>query len=161
MGMAIGYEYGHMRSSILYCSSYGAFSRWRESLAAAAGYQVAMVCFKSPPDYYEATSDPHFVPLLHPTILIDWGCITEANLRGQWDEMPDDPLLLIIAHHDHRGALPPEFLEPLADRIEELLPKLSNDWWGHPPPNSIHEYTGMFVLGLRAAARAGAPLWFG
>ena len=172
MGIAIGYggfgEERGDRGGLIWRTAYGAFSRWRESVAEAAGYQVVMVkCrpgemdYETPASYYAPGADRRYHGLHWPLILIDWGHITEANLNGVWDEMPADPLRLIIAHHDHAGALPAEYLAPLADRLEELLPDLDNARWGHPPANSIAEYTEMFICGLRAAAAAGQPLWFG
>lgn len=65
--------------------AYSAFSRWRDKLAEVAGYEIA-----------KAETDMG----LRETVLIDWGHVTQANLDGDWDSTPADPLLILIAHSD-------------------------------------------------------------
>jgi hypothetical protein len=48
--------------------AYSAFTRWRNTVAAAAGYAVWDVMYE---DGYQS-----------PTVMIDWGHITERNLQG-------------------------------------------------------------------------------
>jgi hypothetical protein len=123
--------------------AYSAFTRWRDRLAGVAGYELAML------------KDEH-----RETILIDWGHIVEKNYQGQWDEMPADPLILLIAHSDCDGEILPEHAGPLADRLAELLPLLPDeDAGGHI--GNWREKTQKFIDGLRLAAERGEPVEFG
>lgn len=128
--------------------AYGAFSRWRDKLAEVAGYQIAKVDFGTG-DWFEN----------RPTILIDWGHIQEKNFMGEWDEIPADPLILLIAHSDCDGIIHPEHVGPLADRLTELLPLLPDE----EAPGHIghwHTKTQKFIDGLRVAAAAGEDVEF-
>jgi hypothetical protein len=116
--------------------SYTAFNRWRGRLAEVAGYEVV------------AGWD----------ISVDWESITEDNALGLWEETPDDPLLVLIAHSDCQGAIYPEQAHRLADRIEGLIPHLPDG-----TADQIKDWRGMtqqFVDGLRAAAHNGEPVEF-
>lgn len=128
--------------------AYSAFSRWRNAVAVAAGYMVAPV--KWPGMGYETDS-----------ILIDWGHIEEKNYSGEWDAMPADPLIILIAHSDCDGEIKPEHCTPLADRLEELVPLLSDEGGGHiAARGGFKGATEKFIAGLRAAAEAGEPVEF-
>jgi hypothetical protein len=119
---------------------YSAFTRWRSEIARAAGYSVArLVKF----DDYVA----HNLPL------IDWGHVTNDQLLGKWESTPSDPILVLIAHSDCDGFIFPEQARPLADRIEELIPRLSYQ--------EDAERARKFVQGLRQAADMGEPVEFG
>jgi hypothetical protein len=123
--------------------AYSAFSRWRDQLAKVAGYEFAVL----KDDYRE-------------TILIDWGHIVEKNYQGQWDEMPADPLIVLIAHSDCDGEILPEHAGPLADRLTELLPLLPDgDGGGHI--GNWRTKTQQFIDGLRLAVEQGEPVEFG
>ncbi len=125
---------------------YSAFTRWRQALAKAAGYAVWNVVLNGIPA---------------PTVMIDWGHLgTEAHLMGEWEETPDDPLLVLIVHHDYTGDIRPAQAGPLADRIEELaqhLPPEEHDSWD---PHWMRGRSAQFVAGLRTAAAAGEPVRF-
>lgn len=121
--------------------AYSAFTRWRHELARAAGYQVARL------------EGQH-----HDTTLIDWGHIADKNYYGEWDTMPSDPLILLIAHSDCEGKIHPQHAGPLADRLTELLPLLGGDGGGHI--GSYQEKTQQFINGLRTAVAAGEDVDF-
>ena len=124
--------------------AYGAFTRWRNKLAEVAGYHIAPIKYR---DGFEMD-----------TILVDWGHLQD-RLHGDWPETPADPLLVLIAHSDCDGVIHPEQAGPLANRLEELLPKLPNeDAPGHI--GSWREKTLKFIDGLRAAASAGEDVDF-
>jgi hypothetical protein len=127
--------------------AYSAFSRWRNAVEAAAGYPLM--------------KDEN--GLVYPSN-INWGAITEANLEGQWDSTPEDPLVVLIAHSDYKGAIYPEQAVPLADRLEGLLPHIVEDdeAWGHiAREGGMVAVTRRFIDGLRAAAAANEPVHFG
>lgn len=119
---------------------YSAFTRWRNALAVAADWQIENV-------------DGYMLPKN-----IDWNQITEENIMGQWDHMPEDPLVIIQAHSDCDGEIPWQFCGPLADRLEQLLPKLPD---GHGVRElSLQSATQRFIDGLREAAAAQEPVDF-
>ncbi|MBK8188932.1 MAG: hypothetical protein IPK79_00595 [Vampirovibrionales bacterium] len=118
--------------------SYGAFRRWRNALAAAAGYQIGL---------YE---DGNPIPVL------DWDSLPDGVLAGEWPATPDDPLLVLLAHSDCEGWIRSAQAAPLADRLAELIEKL--------PPDTAdaiwRRRTEEFVAGLRKAAEAGEDVEF-
>ncbi len=125
--------------------AYSAFSRWRNEIAMAAGYMVGDVKYEN--------------GFTSKTVLVDWGHVTEANLAGQWDATPADPLMVLIAHSDCEGVIKPAQAGPLADRLESLLPKLpTEDAPGHI--GNWRDKTQAFIDGLRAAAKAGEDVEF-
>jgi hypothetical protein len=121
--------------------AYGAFKRFREALALAAGYEVD-----------------------DGSIYIDWGHTTHRNFFGEWDAIPcstlgPDPLLILIIHSDCDGSIEPEHCALLVDRLTELLPALEGqDGLGHL--GNLQEATQRFINGCREAATAGEPLEF-
>lgn len=129
--------------------AYSAFSRWREQLARSAGYDVAKVTWEND-DLFMNGRD---------CVLIDWGHITMANVMGDWDKTPTDPLLVLITHSDCEGVIHPAQADPLADRLTELLPLLP----GEADLGHIGDWrmkTQAFIDGLRAAVEAGEDVEF-
>jgi hypothetical protein len=128
--------------------AYSAFSRWRNAVAEAAGYLVAPV--KWPGLGYEADS-----------VLIDWGHVEEKNYAGEWDEIPSDPLMILIVHSDCDGKILPEHTTPLADRLAEILPLMTCAGGGHIERDGGYQrVTQRFIEGLRAAAGSGEAVRF-
>jgi hypothetical protein len=126
--------------------AYSAFTRWRDQLATVAGYESA---------YLAATADGYG----RNTILIDWGHITQAQVDGEWEATPADPLLVLIVHSDCDGVIHPAQAGPLADRLEELLPLLpEGDAPGHV--RNWRDKTRLFIDGLRLAVANGEDLEF-
>jgi hypothetical protein len=123
--------------------AYGAFTRFRNALARAAGYEV---------DEQSRS------------VMIDWAHTEDKNYYGEWDTIPcntigPDPLLLLIIHSDCEGHLEPEHCVLLADRLTELLPALEGqDGGGHL--GNVRATTERFINGCRAAAVAGERLEF-
>lgn len=134
--------------------AYSAFTRWREHLAKVAGYEVHMVEFE----------DGQF-PSRMRLAMLDWGLIGPKYLNGDWDQIPvridgtPDPLLILITHYDCEGHILTQHCGPLADRLEELLPKLEGeDGGGHI--GSYTEKTQQFIKGLRLASKRGEKVTF-
>jgi len=127
--------------------AYSAFSRWRDQLARAAGYEIARV------DIGDS-----FIGMRE-TVLIDWGHIVDKNYLGEWDETPPDPLIVLIAHSDCDGVIHPAQAGALADRLAELLPLLPE---GEAPGHVRHwrNTTQEFIDGLRAAVEADEDVVF-
>lgn len=79
------------------------------------------------------------------TPMIDWGHLPEGHLFGEWDKVPEDPLLILLAHSDCEGKIKHEHAEILANRLEELDNK---------------DVTFRFIKGLRRAAKEGKDVEF-
>lgn len=124
--------------------AYSAFNRWRNHVAQAAGYAV------------EGRN-----------VLIDWGHVTEANLQGDWKQIPHgldgpDPLIILIAHSDCDGTIRTEHAGPLAERLEDLLPKIQDeDGGGHVAASGgYRQVTYNWINGLREASDLGEDVEF-
>jgi len=133
MGLDTSHECWH--------GAYSAFTRWRHQLARVAGYQIAKL-----------------EDQLIETVLFDWGHIVNKNYYGEWDAVPSDPLIILIAHSDCEGVIHPQHAALLADRLEELLPLLDGDGGGHI--GNYREKTEQFIKGLRAAVALGEDVEF-
>lgn len=121
--------------------AYSAFTRFRNELAVAAGYELTR---------YDGT--------FFDIVKLDWDRFVEKNYYGDWDTPPDDPLMILIVHSDCEGEIPTEYCEHLANRIEQLIPKLSTVGAGHVP--NPQEKARELVAGLRLAASEGEPIEF-
>lgn len=141
MGLDVSHDCWH--------GAYSAFSRWRDKLAAVAGYEIAKVTWSDGDTFMNGRD----------TILIDWGHITEANLMGEWAETPADPLFVLIAHSDCDGYVRLAQAAAVADRLEELLPLLPDE----EAPGHIGHWrtkTQAFIDGLRLAVERGEDVEF-
>jgi hypothetical protein len=130
--------------------AYSAFNRWRDKLAEVAGYT-----------FHEHENRRQLIEL-------DWGGIEATigrDLNGKWPAIPvrhdgtPDPLIILLAHSDCEGELQVEYLEALAGRLTELLPKVEGLEDGGHIGNYV-EKTQTFIDGLRRAAEAGEPVGF-
>lgn len=131
--------------------AYSAFSRWRETIAEAAGYSINKVTF----------DDGWTTPL----VMLDWAQVGPAQNNGDWDRIPcrldgtPDPLLILLTHYDCEGHILTEHCGPIADRLEELLPELEGkDGFGHI--GLYTEKTEQFITGLRLASKRGEKVTF-
>ena len=130
-----------------FSGAYSAFFRFREYVAKAAGYSV-----------WDVKTSHGLVP----TIVLDWGHITEKNLAGKWEKTPDDPLIVLFAHYDDRGCIYPEQALPLSNSLQELLPFLTGSGGGHlESAGGVRQVAINFIKGLRTAALSGEPVTFG
>lgn len=129
--------------------AYSAFGRWRQEVAKAAGYWVVPVTW---PDMGYPTD----------TVMLEWHKYEDKNYKGEWDEVPHDPLLLLIVHSDCDGEIKPEHATLLADRLEGILPNLPEDeGMGHIARRGGYKgATQKFIDGLREAAKANEPVDF-
>ncbi len=132
--------------------AYGAFLRWRHTLAEAAGYQIR-----------EATSEERAAGHYAPSVNIDWSMFDDQHYQGEWGSFVpgDDPLLYLIVHSDCDGVIHPEQAVHIARRLESLLPLLDDkEATGHIRP-SMRAKTQQFIDGLKLAAAAGEDVVFG
>lgn len=114
-----------------YHGSYGGFHRWRMALADATGYPR---CIEDE------------------DALAIWEHYQGPEMTGHWRELPEDPLLIVMVHADTTGIIMADHCEPLAKRLEEVMPLLGDD---------EHLLTTVrFINGLRRAAAAGEDVEF-
>ena len=118
--------------------AYSAFSRWRNTIATIGGYRLFNPDPNSP--WYECAQ-------------INWEAVTPANLQGVWEHVPEDPLIVLIAHSDCDGEIRARDAGPLADRLAELLPKIADLGEGGGHVGNWREKTQKFIDGLRLAAK--------
>jgi len=80
----------------------------------------------------------------------------EADMLGEWpDGAPDDPLLILLVHHEHDGRIKVTHCPFLADRLESLehiMMKAKMQAWVL--------FTQQFVRGLRTAAHYNQDVVF-
>jgi len=115
---------------------YSSFGQWRTTVALAAGIP-----------------DTNVSPSGNPSYALDVDAFHEKNFEGEWDEAPSDPLMVLLVHSDCDGIIPTRFCNPLADRLESLMPRIVGD-------DMDRDLTRQFIAGLRKAAAAGEDVEF-
>lgn len=130
--------------------AYSAFSRWREKLAEVAKFAP----LNEMAGYYPIDPDKPF------SGQTTFDTPPAPNgLPRSWDAYKDDPLTVLLRHSDCDGYIPVEWCEPLAARLEQLIPLLPDvDAGGHI--GNWRDKTQTFIDGLRRAAAAGEDVGF-
>lgn len=130
--------------------AYSAFNRWRTYIAEVAGYCVWDVRDDEGP--------------MREVIILEWHQITNKNLFGVWEKPPHDPLHVLFVHSDCEGKIIPEQAKPLADALEQLLPKMkvnTPEAGGHIAANGgYYRVTEKFINGLRLAVSENEDVEF-
>ena len=83
----------------------------------------------------------------------------EAALPIQWECLRPSPLHILLRHSDCDGSILTADCGPIADALEELLPRLPDDEGGGHIGN-WREKTETFIAGLRLAASLGEDVGF-
>jgi hypothetical protein len=127
--------------------AYSAFSRYRNQVAEAAGYALETIDGEYGRREY---------------VRLDWDAFPDATIDGDWgDVVPDDALLYLIVHSDCEGHLEPEACARLADRLEDLMPKIRNiPKADFGPVRTAADKTQQLIDGLRRAASVPERLEF-
>jgi hypothetical protein len=138
---------------------YGSYLILREALMHAAGYRQT----KDYPPTFEWDGDPDFD-------LPENKEIWDSARFGEIDNWPFDPVLFLWAHEDCEGVIRPVIAGQIADRIEDLLPKIHDATlifapaWADPQREPAGRTTTtmakQFMDGLREASRAGEEVEF-
>lgn len=142
-----------------FSGAYSAFMRLRIAIAHAAGLpplQLMEGFYDDPPPlvprftFGEAEERGDFSD--HPLLKL---------LPIPWDYFAKDPLAVLLNHSDCDGEIEAKDCAPLADRLEEILPKLPEDGGGHlTRDGGIRAVTEKLIRGLRAAGTAGENVRF-
>jgi len=78
---------------------------------------------------------------------LEWNSFSEDDLHGEWPEgAPDDPLIILLAHHESAGRIKVDHAGYLADRLEEVNARLLAF-----PDMRWALMTQQFIRGLRYA----------
>ena len=86
---------------------------------------------------------------------VPWFAFTAQHDFGEWDETPNDPLIVLLTHSESSGVIHPEQAFPLAERLAGLIPLL------HPEDDAVViALTTRFVAGLRTASGASERVVF-
>lgn len=118
-------------------SSYSWFVQYRVIFAEAAGYKVEFVGFdKDPSGHF------WYLPITP---------ITEFQKLGMWEKHLEDPLLYLLCHSDCEGWLLYPYLEPLKDRLKELLPKAIGIAEKKGCGPQLEESTNKLIVGISQA----------
>ena len=133
--------------------SYGAFSAWRAALAGTAGYEVTADRDENGRISLAELTDARYG-------VADWQ-ITPERLDGEWNgEQPADPLLVLLLHADHTGYIHTGQALPLAERLEQLRPKLAGFTGDAGDEMNLELATRQFAEALRRAGEHGESLVF-
>ncbi len=171
--MGLGVSHGCWRGA------YSAFHRWRIEIARAAGlpalelmegfwttaYANSGLALSIRVDldtlrrYVEREHPNAYHPDHHPGP----GISLKEFLAGfepiRWDVLRPDPLHILLRHSDCDGAIAAADCGAIADRLEELLPRLPRT----PDHGHIGDWTAKtqaFIDGLRRAAQLGEDIEF-
>jgi len=132
--------------------SYGTFSEWRLILAKAAGYRTAKFSFNNDPSS------------IREEVLVDWGHLSPKNIFGEWDEAPEDSLLILIVHSDCDGFINRQDLPALIERLKALLPRIKKTAISHGcdemSASKYEDITEDFIQGAEKACAEGENLDF-
>lgn len=132
---------------------YGSFMQWRIELAKAACLPPLMLMegFFKEGDIYDPFKD-------YKERLSGFGCEVLAhqyyeNLPIRWGILRPDPICKLLYHSDCSGVIPWRQCKRLANRLEELLPELSDKkgMMRHYVLISWRMVTEQFIDGLRKA----------
>jgi hypothetical protein len=140
--------------------AYSAFMRWRKEIAKAAGLP--------PLELMEGFFTPigaQGIATFYIGRAIDDDLVRnsfkgiEERLPIKWECLKPSPLHELLYHSDCDGEIPAESCGPIADELENLLPRMpEGEAGGHI--GNWRDKTQRFIDGLRAAATAGEPLEF-
>lgn len=140
--------------------SYSSFNEWRNVIAERAGYKLEENTY-----WYEGS----LITLVEPRL--NRQRLPKGAEYGEWIKTPSDPLVVLLAHSDCEGVIYPEQATPLANRLEQLIDRLPEqyiqesvgDFWFDLNPTKGIDYKGktrQFIDGLRLAASRGEDVEF-
>ena len=58
---------------------------------------------------------------------IDFEEYDEENSMGEWDEVPEEPLIIIFTHLDSGGVIHPQHMEPLIKRLDDIIAEVDDN----------------------------------
>lgn len=127
------------------------FTKWRHAVAKAADIPVELMEGWIEADLINASLDasPLFAKEILERHIIEW-------LPIKWTALKPDILHVLLHHGDDTGIIEVEYLSPLAERLEGLIPSIKNGSNGI----DYQAITQKFVDGLRFAASKNEVIEF-
>ena len=146
--------------------AYSAFNRWRCKLAEVAGIPLELMeGFYRPPNEesvrWIAPGENGNGPVCksyHGPYLHGWVGNVTPWLPIRWEVLKEDILHVLLNHSDCDGDIRACDCEPLARRLEGLLPLLEGEDMGHV--GNYRKKTQTFIDGLRRAVAANEDVRF-
>ena len=129
-----------------YLGPYSAFNHLRSEIALAAGYDVKAV-----------REVIHDQVVYRGRYELDAESLPPGHELGEWNELPKDPLLILLAHSDSTGFIKAEHCAALADALKPLVAKLVGKV---DDRNTDAGAVRSMIDGLREAAGAGEDVEF-
>lgn len=137
--------------------SYGAFNRWRETVARVAGYLVRRVIWDEDMPLQDFQN-------MQKTVLLDWGAIKKKHYQGEWagDEkiLLYDPLVVLLVHSDCEGVISVREARMLLPRLASLVPKMAQAESSGSCEIGSTRRLELFIQGLAAAIEVGEEVEF-
>lgn len=153
-----GYKMGLDTTHGCWHGAYSAFGRWRDKLAEVTDIPLNLMegfyGFRFPLSNISQDLQGRGIP----PFMTDRLDEIHELLPIKWSSLKYDVLHELLHHSDCDGELSVDILEPLADRLEELLPLLDGDGGGHI--GSYRKKTQQFIDGLRLAHSLNEPVEF-
>lgn len=136
--------------------AYSAFHRWRQALCKAMDYPPLDLM----EGFYEPGGHRDVIAFAQKGLgMRDSFADIQQCLPIKWSGLKPSPLQELLYHSDCDGEIPAELCAPIADALEELLPKLpKGEDWSHI--GNWRDKTQQFIDGLRAASAAGEAVDF-
>lgn len=140
--------------------SYSTFAEWRNTIATVCGYNLQEVGM-----FIGGSLVTTMAPALN------WNRLPKETEYGEWRKTPADPLIVLLAHSDCEGVIHPEQGIALANRLEQIIDRLpeqyiqepTGEFWFDLNPIRGTNYKGItriFIDGLRLAASGGEDVEF-
>ena len=138
------------------------FNGWRRALAEMTGvqlsYQVSVqpVSLRSEGPNPPPTHLPFIVAVTHTP---RWqGLLTSARRSGDWEELPEEPLWILLALTLPGGVIRCRYALAIAERLSEMTELVYGIDKGQYGLFNLGRFTESMAAGLRRAAGAGKDL---
>jgi hypothetical protein len=138
------------------------FNDWRRALAEMTGVQLSYRVSDEPVSLSSEGPDP---PLTHLPFIVavthtpKWErLLTPARRRGDWAELPEEPLWILLALNLPAGVIHSRYAGAIAERLREmteLMYAIDNGRYGL---FDLGGFTEAMAAGLRRAAEGGQAL---
>lgn len=144
---------------------YSSFGRWREEVARAVGVPLPLMegfyRGDAPAEQMAWAAPREGGPLggYNGVALHMWIERVQPELPIKWESLRPDPIHILLDHSDCDGEIAAKDCLPLAERLEEIAPRLPDEPTWHRGEGARAKAL-QFAAGLRKAAAAGEAVEF-
>lgn len=125
------------------------FNAWRNRIAIILGIGTKEFTYKGAMGFSKTMIVPNY----------DEKAYTAKNYMGMWKSIPEEPIMLLLAHSDCEGVLKVKHLKLIVQRLEEMLAyarlTLSNE-----PQFGFYEETEKFIDGAKKCIEQNVQMEF-